>query len=76
MGKDGLGDSGYPPSRRKVADEHAVHALVRLANASPGELTLITIGPLISTSAQIPAKTSIRHQPLSFKLVRRLFSIY
>jgi len=46
MGKDGLGDSGYPPSRRKVADEHAVHALVRLANASPGELTLITIGPL------------------------------
>jgi purine nucleosidase len=46
MGKDGLGDSGYPPSKRKVADEHAVHALVRLANASPGELTLITIGPL------------------------------
>jgi purine nucleosidase len=46
MGEDGLGDSGYPPSKRKVADEHAVHALVRLANAAPGELTLITIDPL------------------------------
>ena len=46
MGKDGLGDSGYPPSKRRVADEHAVHALIRLANASPGELTLVTIGPL------------------------------
>jgi purine nucleosidase len=45
-GQDGLGDSGYPPSKRKVADEHAVHALVRLANASPGELTLVAIGPL------------------------------
>jgi len=46
MGKDGLGDSGYPPSKRRVADEHAVHALVRLANESPGELTLVAIGPL------------------------------
>jgi purine nucleosidase len=45
-GQDGLGDSGYPRSKRKVADEHAVHALVRLANASPGELTLVAIGPL------------------------------
>jgi purine nucleosidase len=45
-GKDGLGDSGYPPSKRKVAEEHAVHALIRLANASPGELTLVALGPL------------------------------
>jgi purine nucleosidase len=45
-GQDGLGDSGYPPSKRKVADEHAVHALIRLANAAPGELTLIALGSL------------------------------
>jgi purine nucleosidase len=45
-GEDGLGDSGYPRSKRKVADEHAVNALVRLANESPGELTLVAIGPL------------------------------
>ena len=45
-GEDGLGDSGYPASKRRVADEHAVHALIRLANLSPGELTLVAIGPL------------------------------
>jgi purine nucleosidase len=45
-GEDGLGDSGYPPSRRQVADEHAANALVRVANQSPGELTLVAIGPL------------------------------
>jgi purine nucleosidase len=45
-GQDGLGDSGYPRSKRKAADEHAVQALVRLANASPGELTVVAIGPL------------------------------
>jgi len=45
-GKDGLGDSGYPPSSRKVSEEHAVNALIRLANESPGELTLVALGPL------------------------------
>jgi purine nucleosidase len=45
-GADGLGDSGYPPSRRRVADEHAVNALIRLANDSPGALTLVALGPL------------------------------
>jgi purine nucleosidase len=49
-GKDGLGDSGYPPSPRQVADEHAVHALIRLANESPGELTLAAIGPLTNVA--------------------------
>lgn len=45
-GKDGLGDSGFPPSRRQVQAEHAVQALIRLANESPGELTLVALGPL------------------------------
>jgi purine nucleosidase len=49
-GADGLGDSGYPPSSRPVADEHAVNALVRLANESPGELTLVAIGPLTNVA--------------------------
>jgi purine nucleosidase len=45
-GEDGLGDSTYPRSKRKAADEHAVKALVRLAHEAPGELTLVAIGPL------------------------------
>jgi purine nucleosidase len=49
-GEDGLGDSRYPPSRRRVADEHAVNALVRLAGESPGELTLVAIGPLTNVA--------------------------
>lgn len=45
-GADGLGDSNYPPSPRAIEAEHAVHALLRLANAEPGALTLVAIGPL------------------------------
>ena len=49
-GADGLGDSAYPPSPRRVEAEHAVHALVRLANAEPGALTLVAIGPLTNVA--------------------------
>ncbi len=49
-GLDGLGDSGFPASPRKVQSEHAVHALVRLANEAPGELTLVAIAPLTNVA--------------------------
>ncbi len=45
-GTDGLGDSGYPLSRRISLPEHAAQALIRMANESPGELTLVALGPL------------------------------
>ncbi|MGD8966809.1 MAG: nucleoside hydrolase [Anaerolineae bacterium] len=49
-GADGLGESGYPPSPRPVEDEHAVNALIRMADESPGELTLVAIGPLTNVA--------------------------
>lgn len=45
-GRDGLGDSGYPPSQKKPIAEHAALALIRLANESPGQITLVALGPL------------------------------
>jgi purine nucleosidase len=45
-GTDGLGDCHFPPSTRPVEAEPAALALVRLANATPGELTLVALGPL------------------------------
>jgi purine nucleosidase len=49
-GRDGLGNSGCPPSARPVSDEHAVHALIRLADRFPGELTLVALGPLTNVA--------------------------
>ncbi len=45
-GHDGLGDADLPASARIVETEHAVHALIRLADENPDALTLVAIGPL------------------------------
>jgi purine nucleosidase len=46
-GQDGLGDPpGRQPSARTLQPTHAALALIELANAHPGELTLVALGPL------------------------------
>lgn len=46
-GEDGLGNwSGRQPTSRRVEPEPAAAALVRLADESPGEYTLVALGPL------------------------------
>jgi purine nucleosidase len=61
-GADGLGDCHFPASARPVETEHAAVALVRLANESPGELTLVALGPLtnlavaLNLDPDLPAK--------------------
>jgi inosine-uridine nucleoside N-ribohydrolase len=52
-GSDGLGDSGFPASTRPVESEHAALALARVARASPGALTLVTIGPLTNLAVAL-----------------------
>ncbi len=48
-GRDGLGDRGYPPPRRRAEPRHAVDAILGLAEAAPG-LTLVTLGPLTNVA--------------------------
>jgi purine nucleosidase len=63
-GNDGLGDVGFAPSSRQVEAEHAALALVRLANESPGEITLVTIGPLTNVAVALKLDP---HLPQKFK---------
>jgi purine nucleosidase len=52
-GSDGLGNTHFPPSARRVEAEHAALALVRLANESPGELDLVTLAPLTNVALAV-----------------------
>jgi purine nucleosidase len=44
-GPDGMGGMGYRAARRAEA-EHAVEAIIETFRAAPGEITLVTLGPL------------------------------
>jgi inosine-uridine nucleoside N-ribohydrolase len=44
-GKDGLGDHGYKPARRRAEPGHAVDALIRTVYENPG-IEIVTLGPL------------------------------
>jgi len=65
-GVDGLGDSGFPRSSRKVMAEHAVHALVRIANEAPGELALVALGPLtnIALATRLDPRLPLKYKSL------------
>jgi purine nucleosidase len=45
-GEDGMGDIGLPLSGGKPDPGHAVDAIIDLARRYPGEITLVTLGPL------------------------------
>ena len=45
-GGDGMGDTGLDLTGRVPAPEHAVDVLIEQARRHPGELTLVTLGPL------------------------------
>ncbi len=45
-GPDGMGGMNYPPPARSAAPGHAVTQLVQRFAQAPGEITLVTLGPL------------------------------
>ncbi len=45
-GPQGLGHAELPPPSRRLSDRHAVDLIVDEARRRPGEITLVTLGPL------------------------------
>lgn len=52
-GHDGLSGVRLPEPVRPPRPEHAVETLIRLAREHPGELTLVTLGPLSNVAAAL-----------------------
>ena len=49
-GQDGMGDIGLPLSDRTPTDGHAVDVLIDTFLAQPGEIDLVTLGPLTTVA--------------------------
>jgi purine nucleosidase len=61
-GTDGMGDIGLPVSGREPALGHAVDVLLEIINGSPGEITLVTLGPLTNIAIAVLRDPSIAHK--------------
>ena len=63
-GKDGLGDHGYAPRKRRAEPVHAVEAFVETARANPG-IEIVTLGPLTNVAL------ALRREPKIAENVKR-----
>jgi purine nucleosidase len=52
-GPRGLGYAELPPPSRPLSDRHAVDVLIEEARARPGEITLVTLGPLTNLAIAV-----------------------
>jgi purine nucleosidase len=48
-GKDGLGDHGYKPSRKRAEPGHAVDVIIETVRKNPG-IEIVTLGPLTNVA--------------------------
>lgn len=52
-GRDGMGDMNYPAPQRGPEAKHAVDAIIDTFRAAPGQITLVTLGPLSNIGAAL-----------------------
>ncbi|MBI9044245.1 MAG: nucleoside hydrolase [Anaerolineaceae bacterium] len=52
-GPDGMGGKNYPKPKRPAEKTHAVEAMINAFRAHPGEITLITLGPLTNIATAL-----------------------
>ena len=65
-GPRGLGDAVLPPPSRSVSARHAADLIITEARAHPGELTLVTLGPMTNLAV------AVLREPGLPRLLRRL----
>ena len=58
-GPDGLGGMNYPAPKRLAAESNAVFELLRRFGESPGEITLVTLGPLTNIATALTLEPNL-----------------
>ena len=64
-GPRGIGYAELPPPSRAISDRHGVDVIVEAARARPGEITLVTLGPLTNLAV------ALEREPRLPQLLRR-----
>lgn len=68
-GPDGMGGMGYPEPKLAAEREHAVQALINAVRAAPGEITLVTLGPLTNIALALQIAPDIAEKiPMCYSM--------
>jgi purine nucleosidase len=60
-GSDGMGEMGYQAPKSPPAEGHAVDELIRRFGQAPGEISLITLGPLTNIALALLREPQLAH---------------
>ena len=60
-GPRGIGYAELPPPSRAISDRHGVDVIVEAARARPGEITLVTLGPLTNLAVALEREPRLPH---------------
>ncbi len=66
-GEDGMGGLNLPAPKRQPQPKHAVEAIVEAVRSAPGEITLVTLGPLSNIA------TALLREPAIAKQVKEVY---
>ncbi len=68
-GPDGMGGMNYPEPRVLAERQHAVDAFIDAVRAAPGEITLVTLGPLTNIAAALAVAPDLAQKiPISYAM--------
>lgn len=65
-GRDGLGETFFPPPKETPADEHAVDFILRKVGEEPHQITLLALGPLTNIAK------AWQQDPTTMRKVKRI----
>ncbi|MGH9803692.1 MAG: nucleoside hydrolase [Candidatus Acidiferrales bacterium] len=61
-GSNGMGDVELPAAQKSIVNQHAVDFIIEAVKASPGELTILALGPLTNVALALLKDPSIGPQ--------------
>jgi inosine-uridine nucleoside N-ribohydrolase len=73
--EEGLGGARLPRSERRVGADRGPAAIVRLANAEPGEITLVAVGPLTNVAIALNVEPRLPQLLKSLVIMGGAFSV-
>ena len=68
-GPKGLGYADLPPAKRRLSERHAVDVIIDAVHSRPGEVALVTLGPLTNLALALERESALPSLVRSYTLM-------